>query len=89
MIQLKTLFFVNGRFVVTFLRIFGELRQKRNDFLKMSADWSQTKEDSNFIYNVQMENFKKSYIIYKMGYLISTYCAYQDTAVQYRYLLKT
>ena len=32
MIQLKTLFFVNGRFVVAFLRIFVELRQKRNDF---------------------------------------------------------
>ena len=34
MIQLKTLFFVNGRFVVAFLRIFVELRQKRNDFFE-------------------------------------------------------
>ena len=54
MIQLKTLFFVNGRFVVAFLRIFvvSVSRQKRNDFLKMSVDWIQTKEDSDFICNV-------------------------------------
>ena len=34
MIQLKTLFFVNGRFVVIFLRIFVVSRQKRNDFFE-------------------------------------------------------
>ena len=34
MIQVKTLFFVNGRFVVAFLRIFVVSRQKRNDFFE-------------------------------------------------------
>ena len=52
MIQLKTLFFVNGRFVVAFLRIFVELRQKRNDFFEDECRLDSTKEDSNFICNV-------------------------------------